>query len=82
MTYTYKKILCLIVWKFYFTKIFKKATNGGLADASTVIVQVGSLMWLRTTMNYQYRYGQITESLKNYITKVEYLDFIEDLDQL
>lgn len=43
----------------------KKATNGGLAGASAMVVQVGSLMWLRTTMNYQYRYGlSTTESLK------------------
>ena len=42
-----------------------KAMNGGLAGASAMVVQVGSLMWLRTTMNYQYRYGlSTTESLK------------------
>ena len=44
---------------------WKKATNGGLAGASAMAVQVGSLMWLRTTMNYQYRYGLTTmETLK------------------
>lgn len=30
---------------------------GGKAGAAAAIVQVGSLMWLRTAMNYQYRYG-------------------------
>ena len=44
---------------------WKKATNGGLAGASAMAVQVGSLMWLRTTMNYRYRYGLTTmETLK------------------
>ena len=35
----------------------KRALGGGISGASAMVLQVGSLMWLRTTMNYQYRYG-------------------------
>ena len=38
-------------------KASKRAISGGKAGASASIVQVLSLMWLRTSMNYQYRYG-------------------------
>jgi len=38
-------------------KASKKALSGGKAGASASVVQVLSLMWLRTSMNYQYRYG-------------------------
>lgn len=34
-----------------------KAFKGGMAGVSAMFLQVGSLMWLRNTMNYQYRYG-------------------------
>jgi len=40
-----------------FTKAYNKAIGGGLAGSSAMIIQITSLMWLRTTMNYQYRYG-------------------------
>ena len=40
-----------------FTKAFNRAIGGGLAGSSAMVVQITSLMWLRTTMNYQYRYG-------------------------
>ena len=40
-----------------FSKASKRALSGGKAGASASIVQVLSLMWLRTSMNYQYRYG-------------------------
>jgi hypothetical protein len=36
-----------------FGKILTKAFTGGLAGASAMVVQVTSLMWMRTTMNYQ-----------------------------
>ena len=39
----------------------KKALGGGVAGASAMGCQVLSLMWLRTTMNYQYRYGTSTK---------------------
>ncbi|GMH87646.1 hypothetical protein TrVE_jg2643 [Triparma verrucosa] len=38
-------------------KAGKKALGGGLPGAAAGLVQVLSLMWLRTIMNYQYRYG-------------------------
>lgn len=46
-------------------KSLKKAFKGGIAGSSAMALQVGSLMWLRTTMNYQYRYGtSFTKTLK------------------
>jgi len=43
----------------------KRALGGGVAGASSMVVQVCSLMWMRTTMNYQYRYGtSTTEALR------------------
>ena len=35
----------------------KSALGGGLAGAAAMVLQVLTLMWIRTTMNYQYRYG-------------------------
>lgn len=46
-----------IDWKNIFQKASKKALGGGKAGATAAVVQVCSLMWLRTSMNYQYRYG-------------------------
>jgi hypothetical protein len=37
-----------------------RALGGGLSGAAAMVIQVGSLMWMRTTMNYQYRYGTNT----------------------
>jgi hypothetical protein len=34
-----------------------RALGGGASGAAAMVIQVGSLMWMRTTMNYQYRYG-------------------------
>jgi len=43
-----------------------KATGGGLAGAGAMFVNVGTLMWMRTTVNFQYRYGMTTiEALKH-----------------
>uniref|UniRef100_A0A7S2WCX6 Mitochondrial carrier protein n=1 Tax=Mucochytrium quahogii TaxID=96639 RepID=A0A7S2WCX6_9STRA len=42
-------------------KAGKRALGGGLPGAMAMGIQVGSLMWLRTTMNYQYRYGTSTK---------------------
>ena len=39
-------------------KAAKKALSGGKAGAAAAVVQVLSLMWLRTSMNYQYRFGE------------------------
>jgi len=38
-------------------KSTKKAVSGGKAGATASVFQVLGLMWLRTSMNYQYRYG-------------------------
>jgi hypothetical protein len=38
----------------------QKAVGGGLPGMAAMTVQVISLMWLRTTVNYQYRYGMST----------------------
>ena len=46
-------------------KSAKSAFRGGKAGAAAVVVQVCSLMWLRTSMNYQYRFGgTLSTSLK------------------
>eukprot|EP00039_Didymoeca_costata_P027361 m.18274 g.18274 ORF g.18274 m.18274 type:complete len:497 (-) comp6262_c0_seq1:63-1553(-) len=37
-----------------------KALRGGVAGATAMVIQVSSLMWMRTTMNYQYRHGMGT----------------------
>ncbi|KAK9808597.1 hypothetical protein WJX72_000238 [[Myrmecia] bisecta] len=38
----------------------KRALGGGIPGAAAMGIQVLSLMWLRTTVNYQYRYGTTT----------------------
>lgn len=38
-------------------KSLNRALGGGLYGMSAMGIQVGSLMWLRTTINYQYRNG-------------------------
>lgn len=47
-------------------KASARAFKGGWTGAAAMGLQVGSLMWLRTTMNYQYRYGgTMTGTLKH-----------------
>lgn len=45
-------------------EVFKKAAaragQGGLAGAAAMTINVCTLMWMRTTVNYQYRYGTST----------------------
>lgn len=43
-------------------KSLSKALGGGKAGASAAVVQVLTLMWLRTAMNYQYRFGGTLQS--------------------
>lgn len=38
----------------------KKGLDGGMSGAAAMTIQVTTLMWMRTTMNYQYRYGTST----------------------
>jgi hypothetical protein len=35
----------------------KKALSGGIAGGLAMSINVLTLMWLRTTVNYQYRHG-------------------------
>lgn len=51
---------------FDLAEALKRAGGGGLAGALAMILQVLTLMPLRTIMNYQYRYGgTIKESVRN-----------------
>jgi hypothetical protein len=45
-----------------FSDAFKKSLGGGISGSMAMVIQVSSLMWLRTTMNYQYRYGSSTSN--------------------
>ena len=40
-----------------FQRILEKSVKSGLSGAGAMTIQVSSLMWLRTTMNYQYKFG-------------------------
>ncbi len=44
------------------TEILKTAVDRGKSGASAASVQVLTLMWLRTTLNYQYRFGTDTKT--------------------
>jgi len=46
-----------------------KALGGGIAGAAAMAVQVTTLMWMRTTMNYQYRYGTTTREALSHLYK-------------
>jgi len=41
-------------------KAAQRAGEGGLAGAAAMAINVCTLMWMRTTINYQYRYGTST----------------------
>lgn len=49
------------------TKASKKALSGGIAGMGAQAINVCTLMWMRTIMNYQYRYGG---TLKETVTKL------------
>lgn len=38
-------------------KSMKRALGGGVAGAMAMGINVGTLMWMRTTINYQLRHG-------------------------
>lgn len=44
-----------------FLKALRRAAEGGLAGAAAMAINVCSLMWIRTVINYQYRYGKSME---------------------
>ena len=50
-------------------KAAKRAIGGGLSGAIAGVVQVLALMWMRTTMNYQYRYGTGTKEAMSTLYK-------------
>ena len=43
-----------------FDKAKSRALQGGLAGAAAMGINVLTLMWMRTTINYQYRHGTST----------------------
>jgi hypothetical protein len=46
-------------------KVIRDALGGGIPGMVAMLAQVTSLMWLRTTMNYQYTYGtNMTEAMR------------------
>ena len=47
----------MVVVNDIFDNALKKAVSGGISGASAMGIQIGSLMWLRTTMNYQFKNG-------------------------
>jgi len=49
-----------IDWATILEKSKKRALGSGGAGATAMVFQVCTLMWMRTTMNYQYRYGTTT----------------------
>lgn len=56
--------------KIELSAVLKKAANraigGGVAGAAAMAINVSTLMWIRTTVNFQYRYGMSTgEALRH-----------------
>jgi len=52
-------------------KAGKRALGGGIAGAGAMVVQVSTLMWMRTTMNFQYREGMSSMQAFKHLYKVE-----------
>lgn len=52
----------VVPWDQVLSKAARRALGGGLSGALAGVVQVLTLMWLRTTMNYQYRHGTSTKT--------------------
>ena len=61
-------------------KAAKRAGEGGLAGAAAMAINVCSLMWIRTTINYQYRYGtSMTTAFKTLYSQGGVLRFYQGL---
>lgn len=61
-------------------KAASRAGQGGLAGAAAMAINVCSLMWIRTTINYQYRYGtSTTEAFKKLYSEGGVLRFYRGL---
>jgi len=41
----------------HYSEILKSSAQAGISGGVAMTFQVSSLMWLRTTMNYQYKNG-------------------------
>lgn len=41
-------------------KALRRAAGGGISGSMSMVLTIATLMWLRTTMNYQYRHGTST----------------------
>jgi len=52
-----------------FKKVINDALGGGIPGMVAMVAQVSSLMWLRTTMNYQYAYGTTMTQAMNALYK-------------
>ena len=66
-----KKLDAMAVLK----KALARAGQGGIAGAAAMAINVCTLMWIRTTINYQYRYGSGTvEAFKKLYAEGEYLN--------
>eukprot|EP00948_MAST-09A_sp_MAST-9A-sp1_P001435 g1435.t1 len=53
-------------FKHVMEKALRRAAGGGLSGSMAMVLTIGTLMWLRTTMNYQYRHGTSTlQALKH-----------------
>jgi len=66
--------------EFDWKETFKKALGGGLSGAAAMVLQVLTLMPLRTIMNYQYRYGTTTkEAAKTLYADGGYLRYYSGL---
>ena len=48
-------------------EVINESVNSGLAGAKAMAIQVGTLMPLRTTVNFQYRYGKTTTGAFKYL---------------
>eukprot|EP01031_Cornospumella_fuschlensis_P045590 gene45590-55797_t len=63
-----------------FKKAARRAGEGGLAGAAAMAINVCSLMWIRTAINYQYRYGtSTTEAFKKLYAEGGILRFYRGL---
>eukprot|EP00215_Chloropicon_roscoffensis_P010394 CAMPEP_0196643702 /NCGR_PEP_ID=MMETSP1085-20130531/6159_1 /TAXON_ID=41879 ORGANISM="Pycnococcus sp, Strain CCMP1998" /NCGR_SAMPLE_ID=MMETSP1085 /ASSEMBLY_ACC=CAM_ASM_000807 /LENGTH=350 /DNA_ID=CAMNT_0041973199 /DNA_START=35 /DNA_END=1084 /DNA_ORIENTATION=- len=55
------------------SEVLKKAANraigGGVAGAAAMAINVSTLMWIRTTVNFQYRYGMSTSEALRHLYK-------------
>ena len=61
-------------------KAARRAGEGGLAGAAAMAINVCSLMWIRTTINYQYRYGtNMTTAFKTLYSQGGVLRFYQGL---